>query len=139
MGLVKRNIAVTESVALPFVYALLSSKETIQYRTVLEAIPTVSDEVFIPNLTPKKIISDFEKAIINACTEVFPEAKITCCFFHLGQNIYRKIQAEGLQEAYNNADNRYIKKFSHMLLGLAFQLMTKKMRLEYLTFNPLRK
>ena len=34
--------------------------------------------------------------------------------------IYRKIQAEGLQEAYNNTDNRSIKKFSHMLLGLAF-------------------
>ena len=48
-------------------------------------------------------MTDFELGIINACTEVFPTVQVRCCFFHLGQAVYHRVQAEGLQEAYNDA------------------------------------
>ena len=58
--------------------------------------------------------------IINACREVYPQVPVTGCFFHLGQALYRRIQEEGLQVAYNDPDDRCLKQYTHMLLSLAF-------------------
>lgn len=109
-----------DGVALPLVYGLLSSKETWQYAAVLRSVQTAAREHLIENFKPGKIMGDFEKAIINACTEVFPEVPVTCCFFHLGQSVYRKIQSEGLQQAYNDPLDRAIKMYTHMMLALAY-------------------
>ena len=65
-------------------------------------------------------MSDFEKGIINAAAEVYPEAEIKCCFFHLGQALYKRVQESGLQGKYNDPDDRRIKECTHMLLSLAF-------------------
>ena len=46
-------------------------------------------------------MADFEKAIINASLQTFPDVNVSCGFFHLGRSMYRKIHSEGLQEAYN--------------------------------------
>lgn len=51
---------------------------------------------------------------------MFPAVQVKCCFFHLGQSVYRRIQAEGLQELYNNAADRTLKTYTHMLLPLAY-------------------
>lgn len=107
-------------VALPFVYALLSSKESREYAAVLRAIQSASEKFQIPNLSPQRIVTDFEKSIIIACEEIHPTVPISCCFFHLGQSMYRKIQSEGLQEAYNDASDRELKTYAHMLLALAY-------------------
>lgn len=131
LGIVRkipRNAAVdavdAESVAVPFIYALLSSKQEIQYTSVLRAIVTVAREYNIENCRPEIIMTDFELAIINASRAVFPSASVSCCFFHLGQSIYRRIQNEGLQQAYNDAMNRNIKIYARMLLALAFVPVT---------------
>ena len=47
---------------------------------------------------------DFEKAAINSFQQTWPAAVVKCCFFHLTQNIWRKVQAEGLQVAYNQEE-----------------------------------
>ena len=101
------------------VYALLTSKATVQYATVLEAIVEAAEGYDIENCQPEIIMSDFELGIINACQEVFPYVTIATCFFHLGQNLYRNIQAHGLQVAYNSADDRSVKEFTHKLAALA--------------------
>ncbi len=44
----------------------------------------------IAQCAPTKIMSDFELAIINACTEVFPGVPLSDCYFHLGQIIIQK-------------------------------------------------
>lgn len=109
-----------ETVSLPLVYALLSSKEQRQYTTVLRAVQAFAeDEIGIQNFRPQRIMSDFEKGIINASSEVFEDAVLAGCFFHLGQSVYRKLQDEGLQNRYNGADGE-IKIFTHMLTALAF-------------------
>lgn len=69
---------------------------------------------------PAHVMSDFEVAIINAVEENFGEDKIKLCFFHLKQNIFRRIQAEGLQEKYNDPENRQLKLASGKLCALSF-------------------
>ena len=107
-----------DSVAIPYVYALLSSKEERQYAAVLNAV--IAEEYRIENWAPKKIMCDFEMSIINASLAVFPDVPCSCCFFHLGKCVYRHIQNDGLQIAYNDPFDRDIKKYTHMMLGLAY-------------------
>lgn len=104
LGLLKRNDAQEneDNLALSLVYALLLSKESVQYATVLRAVIEKADEYGIVDCRPVRFMSDFELAITNACEEVFPTVPVSCCFFHLAQSMYRRVQGEGLQQAYNN-------------------------------------
>ena len=61
---------------------------------------------------------DFEQAAINAFHAVFPNSTLKGCFYHLSQNIYRKVQAGGLQERY--ASDEGISQMTRMLAALAF-------------------
>lgn len=65
-------------------------------------------------------MTDFEMSILNACEEQFPAVPIAACFFHLSQSMYRKIQSEGLQVQYNDPNDDTIRKYTHMILALAF-------------------
>jgi hypothetical protein len=53
-----------------------------------------------PALRPATVTLDFEKAAINAFHELFPDAAVNSCFYHLSQSIYRKVQTSALQERY---------------------------------------
>jgi hypothetical protein len=60
----------------------------------------------------------FEQAIHSAVAEVFPNAKITGCRFHLGKSWREKIQSLGLMKIYNtNINESYYFKF---ICGLPF-------------------
>src|SRR5699024_3390526 len=50
---------------------------------------------------PQIFLSDFEKGMINAVTEVFPNTQAAGCTFHLGKSLYRKIQQQGLAKIYS--------------------------------------
>lgn len=119
MGLCQRS-ASNENVALPLLYAFLSRKTEEQYTTVLRALRNAVTKYRVQGpCLPDRIMSDFEKGLINACNNVFPEAQVSGCFFHLGQSVYRRLQEEGLQAQYNDEDRR-LKRYTHMLLSLAF-------------------
>ena len=91
-----------------------------QYTQVLRAVKNAVHEYRINERTPARIISDFELGIINSAKTVFPGVPIRCCFFHLGQSLYRKIQDKGLQVAYNDLKDRTIKEYTRMILALAY-------------------
>ena len=105
--------------ALPFVYALLSGKETPQYEAVFQAINTTATRYGI-QFQPTRIMGDFEAAIIAACRSTYPNVPIAGCYFHLCQSMYRRIIAEGLQTAYTDKNNTEVRTKTHMLLALAF-------------------
>ena len=61
---------------------------------------------------------NFEKAAINSFQQVWPATQVKCCFFHLTHNIWSKIQAEGLQAAYNQDEELALR--IRLLPALAF-------------------
>lgn len=89
---------------LPLVYVLMSSKNQLCYEPLFEDLIEISDNYGF-ELNPKCIITDFEKAAINAVSQIFPQCIQKGCFFHLGQNIWRKIQSCGLATQYGNDEN----------------------------------
>ena len=84
---------------LPCAYVLLPNKTRETYNRMFAALKTLRQ-----NLAPMSIMMDFEKAAMTAANEAFPNATISGCSFHLSQNIYRKVQSEGLQNQYANDD-----------------------------------
>ena len=120
LGLRKRTSATEEFIPIPLVYALLSGKQQERHEEVLQAVVRAINQYGLPTCAPRKLMMDFEIGIINACAKVFPTVPRACCFFHLGQIVYRRVQADGLQEQYNDPDDRTLKRYTHMLLSLAF-------------------
>ena len=97
----------------PSLYCLLPDKSEVTYSLLLEKVIGFNN-----NLQPKSIMIDFERAMINSIATVFPNAEINGCFFHLSQNIYKKIQEFGLSQLYNTDANFSLK--MRMIAALAF-------------------
>jgi hypothetical protein len=96
----------------PFIYILLSSKSENLY---LRAFNKCQELV---NMNVKNIVTDFERALVNALNISFPEAECNGCLFHLGQATYRRVGALGDIEKFKN-DSNYNIAFKKML-RLAF-------------------
>ncbi len=97
----------------PLIYALLPDKrEQTCDRLVREV------KVLAPNSNPQSIMTDFEKASMNAFGRQFPNAQLSGCYFHLGQNIWRNIQTHHLQQRYSNDANFALE--ARMIPALAF-------------------
>ena len=99
---------------LPMLYIFLQRKTQVAYTRALREVYDL-----VGGITPLSIMCDFEKAFHGACRDVFgANIAITGCLFHLGQCIWRKIQALSLADTY--VDDRDIRMKCKMLLALAF-------------------
>ena len=102
---------------LPSLFVLLPCKSQDIYETMWRKI-----EELCPIACPSHMIIDYEKAAINAFMEYFPDTTIKGCFFHLSQNIWRKVQEFSLQSRYQQ-DSVFALKI-RMLPALAFATPT---------------
>lgn len=87
-----------DGVTYPCVYVLLPGKSEQTYRKMMEKIIDLMPSDTPPN--PASIMTDFEKAAMNAFQFCFPETEIRGCYFHLGQSAWRRIQSLGLSAKY---------------------------------------
>lgn len=96
------------------VYALLPGKSEDIYTRLLDQLLELR-----PGLNPLSVQIDFEIGMRNAVQSSFPAVEISHCHFHLCQSVYRRVQAEGLQQQYNAGEDE-IDIHSRMLMALAF-------------------
>ena len=82
---------------LPSLFVLLPNKTEATYLRMWEKV-----KLLCPNAQPTHMIMDFEKAAINGFQHFWNNTSVKGCFFHFTQNIWRKVQAEGLQSDYNS-------------------------------------
>lgn len=105
----------------PLVFALVHSKESSAYAHVFNVIVRECRK-FNKVCAPKIVYADFEDAIHIAVREVWPNADVRGCRFHLGQSWWRRMQAIGLAPAYeerNDCNERTeLGKFLVHLFGL---------------------
>ena len=81
---------------IPAVYALLPNRTQAMYEALLQVLKDNNAD-----LNPATIMTDFEEGAINAFRSKLPGIECTGCFFHLCQNIFRRIQEDGLQVRYS--------------------------------------
>lgn len=96
---------------IPVVYALLPNKQRTTYVKLFSAINGLR------RFAPTTIMTDFEMATINVVKATYPTVRVTGCFFHFGQCLFRKVQELGLWSDYQTADFNI---FVRMLAALAF-------------------
>ena len=92
---------------------LWPNKQQATYVTLLRELCRLD-----PELSPRSITIDSEKASRNGLQEIFPDATIQGCFYHLSEAIYRKIQSIALQQEYQTNVDLSLK--IRMLAALAF-------------------
>jgi hypothetical protein len=84
---------------IPRLFALLPDKSQETYQKLFSQL-----KVLLLDKQPTTMMMDFEKAEINSFSSVFDTTHITCCLFHLAQNVYRQIVNIGLKEKYHRND-----------------------------------
>ena len=89
---------VKETVYTPVVYFLLKNKLQKTYTTMFSMLKS-----HCPELNVGVFQMDFELAAHKAAKEVFPEAEVRGCRFHLAQAWFRKLGRLGLQSIYYNS------------------------------------
>lgn len=82
---------------IPSIFALLPNKAEDTYNRLLEELKNRR-----PGLDPETIMTDFESAAVNAFHQQFPNLTSRGCFFHLGQCMWRRVQASEMVERYTN-------------------------------------
>lgn len=109
--------------AVSCVYALLSGKQQSMYEELLQAVLTKCEEYDLyPD--PTTVITDFEKAALQAVTSVLGDHVSTQgCFYHLTQSTWRKVQELGLTNLYRKSGD--VRSFVGMMDGLAFLPMDR--------------
>lgn len=98
----------------PAIYALLPDKQFTTYNQLVSLL-----RIYNNRMNPKSILLDFEMGAIKAFSSNFPNAKITGCFFHLSQSIWRKVQKHPLILSKYKSDDEFMV-FVKIFLGLCF-------------------
>ena len=76
---------------IPVAFILLSGKTGQLYQTMINEIIAL-----VPGWSPRRIMMDFEKALITMFGRAFPRAELSGCFFHLSQSVQRYLQVSFL-------------------------------------------
>ncbi|XP_025406598.1 uncharacterized protein LOC112680650 [Sipha flava] len=67
-----------KDVAFPMVYALLRSETQETYSSLL----TVIRNILPLRYNRISFVTDYERALMNAIREIFPNSQLVCCWFH---------------------------------------------------------
>lgn len=86
---------------IPLIFCLLPNKTTETYIHAFHLILQKCTSLGV-TLLPQYVTTDYEKAIINAVHEIWPQTQIIGCRFHLTQAWYRQIQKVGLATEYQD-------------------------------------
>jgi hypothetical protein len=97
---------------LPLVYALLPDKKK---ETYIRFFTIVIENV---KHKPKSFNTDFEQAVFGAIKEVFKDCEIYGCFFHLSQNLFKRVKSMKLTHEYVFGED--FRRHFKMIQGLAF-------------------
>lgn len=98
---------------MPLVFALLPDKTQATYETLLHYLLQQCDGTGL-KCEPQQILTDFERAAMNAVQANFTQSRLVGCRFHLGQTWWRRIQSLGLGDEYRqrtSTTSRWLKRF----------------------------
>ena len=89
---------------LPSLFVLLSNKTEATYTRMWQQV-----QLLCPQADPAEMLMDFELAAINSFQHMWPAAMVKGRFFNLTQNLWRKVQAAGMQAEYSQDEELAIR------------------------------
>ena len=86
----------------PLVHVLMAQRTIGHYRQVFQFVKAVTREFTHHHWRPRKVICDFEQALITALETELPRSRVCGCYFHFNQALWRRVQELGLSAAYRH-------------------------------------
>lgn len=74
----------------PLFFALMTDKKTSSYYILFSLIKSQ-----LPDFTPTKVHCDYEKAPINALTEIYKDIQVKGCFYHWSKSVWKRAKLLG--------------------------------------------
>ena len=102
----------------PLAMVLMEGRQTGDYRQVLTGLAREVQRVTGHRWRPRKVICDFELALVNADKTQLPHTQIGGCYIHFAQNLWKRIQDLGLARPYRTS--RRLKKCLRRLMSLGY-------------------
>jgi MULE transposase domain len=103
---------------LPFAFILLKGQHAALYRQMFRHLKRCVLQMTGGELTPRRIVSDFEIGLITSVEAAFPQARTFGCYFHFCQSIWRRVQQLGLCTAYKR--DSHVKNFIRKVMALGY-------------------
>jgi hypothetical protein len=103
---------------IPLVFSLMVDRHVGSYRQIFGHIRRKYSRITNNQLLPVNIITDFETGLINTAETEYPQARMYGCFCHFCRSLWRKIQSEGLQQAYSR--NEHLRKLVRKIMAIAY-------------------
>jgi len=105
-------------ILLAFYCNVTAGKTVGQYRQLLQQLKRNVQQATGRRLTPQRMVVDFERSLILAVETEFPRCRISGCYFHFTQSLWRHIQQVGLAREYRR--NLDLKRVIRLVMALAF-------------------
>jgi hypothetical protein len=102
---------------MPLAFFLLTNKHQTSYQYVFRYTVAEAAKLCV-TVCPTTVYADFEAAIHNAVTRVWPSCEVKAYRYHLGQSWWRKLQSLGLSKQYGEKDSE-VSQFLKKILGLS--------------------
>ena len=99
-----------------FVMCLMNGKQVGQYRQVLQHVKEQVRRVTGHRWRPEQVTCDFETALLSALEVELHGVRVSGCYFHFMQSLWRHIQELGLTHHY--CQRHHVKSFLRKLLAL---------------------
>ena len=111
------NLQFMDSVCATCVFFYRPNKHPTSYEDVFRHTVSEAAKRGV-NVFPTIVYADFETAIHNAVTRVWPGCEVRACHLHLGLSYWRKTQSLGLGKQYGKKDPE-VSQFLKKIFGLS--------------------
>lgn len=107
---------------IPVFHVFLENKTQLVYENMWKLYTEVRATVTTYPFYPRKILIDFEFAMLQAIKKIFPWVQVQGCRFHFAQSLYRKIHSVPLlRRSYQDPNvNKEVCQWLHCFFGLPF-------------------
>lgn len=121
---------------IPLAFVLSTGKLTFQYRKIFQELKREVRNSTNSELNPDQIVTDFESGLMTAITFEFPRSRLSGCFFHFNQSLWRGVQRHGLTTDYKR--DRKLRKMIRRVMSIGF-LPTLLVRQNYILLRTSRR
>lgn len=102
----------------PVAFVLSTGKLAFQYRKIFQVLKREVTILTNNDLKPDHIITDFESGLMTAIAFEFPRSKLSGCYFHFNQSLWRGVQSFGLSTVYKQ--DRKLRKMVRRVMSIGF-------------------
>ena len=95
---------------IPGIYILMNNRNELSYNMIFEEVINLITFNRLLDLEIETIVTDSERALMNAVKTFFPKAQRVACYFHFKEDILRNLRVYGLYKEEDKVESKKVLK-----------------------------